>query len=140
MRWSRVLVSALAAAASVSCGDTTTTPPSQLNLDRPVDISFACHGDLRITNGAPPTLEQAVITTAQPLSACDARSGARICIDPDGTDNILGNSDDCPATEAPVPVGQETLDGLGGAVGAASWYGFILQSGPGTVAVARFPT
>ena len=34
-----------------SCGDTTSTSPSQLNLDRPVDISFACYGGLRITHG-----------------------------------------------------------------------------------------
>jgi hypothetical protein len=42
---------------------------------------------------------------------------------------------------APVPVGQEDLRAGGGAqLAAVNWYGLILQSAPGTVALARFPT
>ena len=136
-RSNRFLLGALTATA-VSCGDTSSPPPSQLNLDRPVDISFACYGGLRITDGGAATPDQDVITTAQAQEACNVRSGPRVCIDPDGLDNILGNSDDCPSTEAPVPVGQEPLTG-GAPIPASNWYGFILQSGPGTVAIARFP-
>lgn len=125
MRRSRFLVSALAATAiAVSCGDTTTTAPSQLNLDRPVDVAFACYGGLRVTNGGPATPTQDVITTAQPHAACDTRSGPHDSSEP-----------------VPVAPGQESLTASGGApIGAAAWYGFILQSAPGTVAVARFPT
>jgi len=124
-RRSRFLLSALAAASiTMSCGDTTTTPPSQLNLDRPVDVAFACFGGLRVTNGQPATPDQDVITTAQPHQACETRSGPHDSADP-----------------VPVPIGQENLTTMGGApVGAAAWYGFILQSAPGTVAIARFPT
>jgi len=138
---SRGLAVALAAVTAISCGDTTSTPPSQLNLDRPVDVAFACYGGLRVTNGGPPTPTQDIITTAQPYGACDARSGPRVCVDPDGADDIPGNADDCPVTEAPVPTGQESLTAMDGApIPAAAWYGFILQSAPGTVAIARFPT
>ena len=42
----------LFAVVSASCGDTTDTSPSQLNLDRPIDVAFACYGGLRITHGA----------------------------------------------------------------------------------------
>ena len=61
----RRLVIGLACAAGVllagSCGDTTTTPPNQLNLDRPIDIAFACYGGLRITNGQAASPDQAVV-------------------------------------------------------------------------------
>ena len=134
-------VLALASITALSCSDTTNTPPSQLNLDRPVDVAFACYGGLRVTNGGTPTPDQDVVTTAQPLTACDFRAGPRICVDPDGADDIMGNNDDCPVTEAPVPAGQESLTAMGGApIPSSSYYAFILQSAPGTVAVARFPT
>ena len=35
-------------------GVSDTTSTNLLNLDRPVDIAFACDGGLRITNGEPP--------------------------------------------------------------------------------------
>lgn len=117
----RLIVLAVAAAA---CGDTSSNPPLQLNLDRPVDITFACYGGLRITNGAPATIGQPVEATAQPVEACNIRSGPR-------------------ETGAPVPLpgGQEDLTAMGGpiVIGAA-WYAFILQSAPGTVAIAAWGT
>lgn len=107
-----------------SCGDTTSTSPSQLNLDRPVDISFACYGGLRITHGLAATPTDDVKITAQPVGACDVRSGAHES-----------------GTPVPVPAGQEDLTAMGAApLPGVAWYGFILQSGPGTVAVAQFGT
>lgn len=122
-----VLFAGLALAA---CGDTTTTVPDQLNLDRPVDITFACYGGLRLTGGSPTaTVDQEVVVTSMPRSACDIRSAT---VPLDGSEQ--------PPPD-PIPPGQEPLD-LPGAVDLAnvSWYGLILQSGPGTVAIARFAT
>ena len=103
--------------AVVACSDTTTNPVTELNLDRPVDISFACYGGLRITQGEG---TGDVITSAQPLSSCTFRSGPRA---------KQGDPE-------PKPPGQETIGDQ--EVGSAWWYAFILQSAPGTVAVARF--
>ena len=100
--------------ALVACSDATQTGTSQLNLDRPVDVSFACYGGLRTDDGM-------VTTTAQPIASCNIRSGPRATIN-----------------DKPVPPGQE--DRPGQPVPSASWYSFILQSGPGTVGVARFET
>ena len=107
-----------AATVAASCGDTSNTPPSQLNLDRPVDIAFACYGGLRITNGGAATVDQDIQIAAQPVESCNIRSGAR-----DASNN------------APTPAGQESLVAQGGInIPGTSWYGFILQSAPGTVA------
>jgi hypothetical protein len=115
--------------ASISCGETTTTPPSQLNLDRPADMTFTCVGLVRIIpeerlDPVTPDPTDPIIQTAQPTSACDIRSG----------DHPTG-------TPVPVPPGQEDLTGAGGfPIGQSFWYGFILQPGPGTVAIAEFQT
>jgi hypothetical protein len=106
-----------------SCSETTTTVASQVNLDRPVDIAFSCWGGLRLTNGQQPTIDQQVVFSAQPAESCEIRSGAP---DPD-------------TQVSPVPDGQESLMG-GAPVPIASWYGFILQSAPGTVAIVQVPT
>ncbi|MEO8704342.1 MAG: hypothetical protein ABI867_30085 [Kofleriaceae bacterium] len=110
---------------SFSCGDTTTTPPSQLNLDRPTDIAFGCFGGLRITDGRTVgSIEDPVELSAQPTTACDIRSQDHAMTDPD-----------------PLPPGQEDLSTQGGfPLGGTAWFGFILQQGPGTVAIARFNT
>lgn len=104
--------------ALVACSDATQTAPTQLNLDRPVDVSFACYGGLRIGDGTP---DVHVDITAQPVASCNIRSGARATVG-----------------VPPVPPGQE--DREGSPVPSAAWYAFILQSGPGTVAIARFET
>ena len=115
---------ACAAAALAACGDTTNTGVSQLNLDRPIDISFACYGGLRLTNGGSADITQMVTDSAQPTTSCDFRSAPRGATDP-----------------APIPTGQEDLSKQGGTVLAGvAWYGFVLQSEPGTVAIARFDT
>ncbi len=112
-----------------SCGETTTTPPSQLNLDRPSDMTFACVGGLRIipdsradqTMGDP---NDEVVLSAQPTPACDIRSGIHDT-----------------GTPVPVPPGQDDLTADGGIpIGSAFWFSFILQSGQGTVALAQFQT
>jgi len=113
-RW---LVTALGAALA-ACGSPTNTPLSQLNLNRPVDIAFACYGGMRITNGgttADPAAE--VTTTAQPTASCEQRS-------------LLAPR---------VPPGQEDIPG-GATIPAPNWYGFILQSAAGTLAVASWAT
>lgn len=127
MRTRRVLYrSALAVVsiAALSCGDTTTTPTSQLNLDRPVDVAFACYGGLRVTHGQPAAPSQDIVLTAQPVRGCEIRSQAHEA-----------------GTPTPVPTGQEDLTAMGGtAVPGAAWYAFILQSAPGTVAIAQWNT
>ncbi len=111
-----VLVSVL------SCDSTTDTILDQLNLDRPVDIAFACYGGLRLTGGGAATLDQDVIPTAMPLQACDIRSQAYAT-----------------GASAPVPPGQETLSPASNP-GLSFYYGFVLQSEPGTVAIAQWDT
>lgn len=112
----RYLAATLLVAAVVSCDETTSNPVTQLNLDRPVDIAFACYGGLRLTGGGPALPEHEIIASAQPLESCNVRS----------------------QSADSVPPGQE--DSTGSVVGGAQYYAFILQSGPGTVALAKFPT
>lgn len=118
------LAAGVLAVLGASCGDTTDTPANQVNLDRPVDISFACYGGLRLTEGGPvtPDNQDNVTISAQPLDACKIRSGDHASGDP-----------------APVPPGQEAVTG-GAPLPVVNWYGFILQSAPGTVALAQFAT
>ncbi|MGE0550119.1 MAG: hypothetical protein AB7O24_20055 [Kofleriaceae bacterium] len=108
------LAVAVAAGALASCGETTTIPTQQRNLDRPTDVAFACYGGLKV-NGLPDG--QNIQLSAQPVEACNIRSGPHDS-----------------STPAPVPPGQE------GVTNAVSWYGFVLQSAPGTVVVTEFPT
>jgi len=115
---------ALATMLLVACSDTTQNAPTQLNLDRPVDIAFACYGGLRLTGGAAADPSHEVTLSAQPIQSCDERSRPRVMNQP-----------------LPVPPGQEDLSDAGGsAVPTAQYYAFVLQSGPGTVAVAQFET
>jgi hypothetical protein len=112
------------------CEDTTTSVALQLNLDRPVDVAFACYGGMRLTKPLVPggvigagTAGDELVSSAQPLAACDVRTADR-------TDDFI-----------PFPRGQDDLTASGGAaLAAVSYYGLILQSGPGTVALAQFPT
>jgi hypothetical protein len=120
----RALMVALTIGGTISCGSTSSTPPSQLNLDRPVDMAFACYGGLRLTNGGPATTTQEVVASAQPIASCNLRSGPHETSEP-----------------TPAPPGQENLAPMGGApIPSTAWYGFILQSATGTVALSRFQT
>jgi len=107
--------------ALVACSNTTTNPVTQLNLDRPVDVAFACYGGLRLTGGNAGTPDQMLTSSAQPVDSCSIRSQIQVEGQP-----------------PPRPPGQEDIGTS--KVGAAAWYAFVLQSGPGTVAVARFDT
>lgn len=100
------------AALAAACSDTTTTGINQLNLDRPVDVAFACYGPMRTAGGAAKDL----VTTAQPTFACES----------------LSPQQEVNAKPAP---GQETIDGI---TPAPVWYAFILQSSSGTVALAQW--
>jgi hypothetical protein len=115
----------LACAVVLGCSNTTNTAPSQLTFNRPVDIAFGCYGGLRITNGDPSNPQQPIVTSAQPIQSCETRSQQV----PTGS-------------PSPLPPGQEDLTGSGGgsAIPSVSWFGFILESVPGVVAVARWNT
>ncbi len=119
-----VLLAALPLVGS-GCEDPTTSALDQLNLDRPVDVAFACHGGLRLTGGAVGTPADEIITSAMPAEACAIRSRP-----------LPTAPDDLPN----VPVGQENLLDEGGAlIPTVGYQAFILQSVPGTVAVAGIP-
>jgi hypothetical protein len=114
----RTTLAALAGALAASlaaCSEPTNLAPTQLNLDRPVDIAFACYGSLKVADGS-------VIQSAQPTFSCDQRSR-----DPATVTDMAGN---------PLPLEPEGQVGAG----ETTWYGFILQSAPGTVAVAEWAT
>lgn len=113
---------------AVACSDSTTTLLSPLNLDRPVDVAFACYGTMRDTDldtsTVPPhriaSAAQPILVTAQPRAACEKLS-------PQVT----------PTTTVLPVAGQETIDSV---TPKPAWYAFILQSAAGTVAVATWPT
>lgn len=104
---------------AVACSDATDSARAPLNLERPVDLAFACWGGLRIV-GANGTAEADDPTTssAQPMASCAKRSEEVPSVPPDG---------------------QENLDGQSPLLGV-DYYAFILQSVPGTVAISTFDT
>jgi hypothetical protein len=112
----RVLLGFAAAASAASCSDPTANTVNVLNLDRPVDVAFACYGGLRLTNGAPGDPAQPVIESAMPTAACAIRSSA---------------------TAENTPPGQEIF-GQGTDPAKVENFAFILQSVPGTIGIARF--
>ena len=126
-RRSRLWLPAALCALGVACGDTTTLGIPQLNLDRPVDVSFACYGPMRQTNGRPGQAVVAsdpVITTAMPTFACQQLSQPLSTdpVTPAGGQGKLNPSDPNEKQLAPA------------------WYAFILQSASGTVALATWPS
>jgi hypothetical protein len=120
---------ALLVLAIAACSDTTPTGTDQLNLNRPIDIAFACYGGLRITNGNPATADQMIVNSAQPTTACDIRS----------QDPNQGSGAGSGTPVSPTPPGQEVIMGAP-PIPVVSWYGFILQSEPGTVALSYWDT
>ena len=124
-----------ASALLAACGDTTTLPLTLLNLDRPVDVSFACYGGMRLTKGsANADATQPLVQTAMPTAACDALSPT---LTPRANRDPMDPMDPGTGTEvAPVPVpGQGPVDMR---TPVPAWYAFILQSSSGTVAVATW--
>lgn len=121
-RTSRTLAAVCASGLfAAACSDPTESTVTQLNLDRPIDIAFACHGEMRVTEGNAPDGSQPIVQTAQPTVSCELRSPQ---VSPD-QDVAL-----------PVPPGQEEIGGT--APKTPAWYAFILQSASGTVAIARW--
>jgi hypothetical protein len=126
----RPIILCAALAASAACGDTGSSATTPLNLDRPVDVAFFCHGGLRIIGDTPRPGEVAdpLTVTSQPLESCRIQSMW------------------APEGERPTPpVGQEQLpnpDNPNTTLGPSlvEYFTFILESGPGTVAIARFDT
>lgn len=109
--------------AGAACSEPQQTAPTQLNLDRPVDLSFACYGGMRVTNGrAMAMATDPIVVTAQPATSCDRRSLVHGTADPEfrspGQDEVMG-----------FPT-----------VGSAEWFGFVLQSAPGTVVISHWET
>jgi hypothetical protein len=127
---------------AAACGETQSAQINQINLDRPIDVAFACAGGLRLTNGAPAAVEQLIAETATTTYSCDWRAlHAHLPDDIGGGDNGL-EPDGKP--DIPYPPGQEILTDADGLIisqtGDQFWYAFVLQQGPGTVAVATFST
>jgi len=120
----RVSFAIALAAAGAACSEPQSIAPTQLNLDRPVDIAFACYGPMRVTNGREMSMDSdELIFTAQPAISCAKRSEDPVRADP---------NDSMSPFVTPTPPGQEGVDDT-------TWYGFILQSAPGTVAIAHWP-
>src|SRR6185436_14656719 len=126
-------------AALGACSENQNFAPIQLTLNRPIDMAFACYGPLRLgTDPAGP-----VIPSAQPRGSCDLRSPQ---LAPQYDPDRFAYEDQLPrsqrdqlldATGRPVmrPDGQPQLKDLGGYL----WWGFILQSAQGTVALSNWP-
>lgn len=111
----RSWVAGLAAAMSVvACGSDSVSGLEIKNLNRPVDVAFACYGNLRLSGGDGPQVSDPVVTSPMGLAACETY-----------------------AADA-IPSGQEALDGAP-ALAKPNWFGFIAQSSLGTVAIATFP-
>ncbi|HUH00967.1 MAG TPA: hypothetical protein VML75_03165 [Kofleriaceae bacterium] len=116
----RLVFIVLIASATAACGDTI-APTDTFNLDRPSSVAFGCWGDMRVTNGAEPTRQQDVISSAQPVASCQARQNGTAAagqeeLDDDGSDD-----------QRPNPQ-------------AATYTGFVLQPSKGSVAVVQYST
>lgn len=113
-------IAILSLLALAACGQDV-APVDTFNLDRPSAISFGCWGDLRVTNGADPTRQQEVVSSAQPVASCRARlDGAA----PDGQQEL---DDDGTDTQRPNPQ-------------SPNFAAFVLQPSKGSVAVVQYST
>ncbi|HTJ46493.1 MAG TPA: hypothetical protein VL463_30515 [Kofleriaceae bacterium] len=135
MTFRKLLLAAIPLASLVSCGTTSSTPPSTLALDRPIDVAFACFGSLRITGGGRMgTTADPFATTATPIEACnDYALAAAGVVDPNDSNNNQ------PIDKTKYPLGQEDLPNPGQpSTATLNYYALILQSVSGTVAVATW--
>ncbi len=125
--------------AAASCGATEQELPPIQNLDRPIDLAIACHGNMRITGGDGQHPEDPLVYSPMPLEACRVRTQAMPGCDHRDDDPM----DRCPDPGEPgfVPFpwadGQEDLEGQPRLSEGSRWYVFALQSASGTVAVAE---
>lgn len=136
-RWlASTAITALGALAGSACSGAPTLGVTELNLDRPVDVSFACYGQMRQTDGrTTASPDDPIVTSAMPTAVCQALSPQQTPIDKSG--NAL--------PVAPFP-GQEHITTSDPNVQNTNcaqspcWYGFFLQSASGTVALAQWPS
>lgn len=109
--------SALALLLAGACSETT-FPEVIRSFDRPTAIAFSCYGQMRVTEGQAPTLEQPVVYSPMPAAACGQWVGG-------------------------TPAGQEPLMQDGSEVesgpGKPAVYGFVLQPEKGSVALIYYP-
>ena len=99
--------------------------PTQLNLDRPVDVAFACYGGLRITTAGS---DRGSDGHGQRSADRSLRHSARARAAP---------QHDGPANPPPPGPGRSWARR---ASPDAAWYAFILQSGPAPWPSPRFET
>lgn len=95
-------------------------PVQRFNLDRPVEIEFTCHGDLRLTGGGPAQGGEEIIRSAQPVTACQSWLAGQV---PEGQEDV----------EADQDAGIQAEDII-----EPSFAGFALQPTEGAVAVVSF--
>jgi hypothetical protein len=124
--------------AGIACNDPQTIAVTQLNLDRPVDVAFACYGNMKPGNGNPP------FRTAMPVAACASLSPPLSKDPPEFIADADNNRDpNGHILDRAKPVaGQESVQGVVDNMPThePAWYAFILQSASGTVAVATWGT
>ncbi len=119
-------LSALAVAAlAASCGSSSQEELDVQNLNRPVDVAFACHGRMRITGGDGAQDADPLIFQPHPLASCVQRTGPALTPSDNGDDPDN------------APTGQEDLPGQATLGPGMKWFVFALQSTSGTVAVAQ---
>jgi hypothetical protein len=112
-----LVVVAAAGAVVAACSDTTATGVDSQDLNRPIDIAFACYGGLRLLGQGSDVVSG---NSAQPIESCNTQS-------------TVGSNGEKIRPAGQEPTSKDPLE-------AATWYAFILQSEPGTVGIAKFPT
>jgi hypothetical protein len=140
-----LLVAALLGLSLGACDDPDPAPPVR-TLEGPADMTFACQGRMRVTEGQAPAADQPIVTTPMPLDACRGWHEVRVDVDekdpkksdddvytlaglpPDGQ-GPMGLTDGEVLTEARR---QELFDEWQAAI---RLYGFVLQPSEGTVAL-----
>jgi hypothetical protein len=122
-----------------ACGSTGGGNPDTRGLDHPVDISFGCFGQLRILEDGTADASDVKVNTAQPLASCSARTGVIKVVTPDPEHPDDRSKDTVSYPDRPPPPGQEQLTGETAPLFVA-YYGFVLQSVPGTIALTTWST
>ncbi len=120
----------MAALASVSCGSTAQEPAGVPNLNRPVDLAFACYGQTRITGGNGADAADPLEFQPAPLESCRIRTQDK----PPENNPAPGENGHVPPN---WPPGQENLPNQPALESSMRWFIFAVQSASGTVAVAE---
>lgn len=123
-------------ASLVSCGTTTSQEEEIRNLNRPVDMAFACYGQMRLigANGVADADDE-LRFQPHPQQSCVIRTNR--WIDPVPVPDPPPVPPPPPFFPNNVPRGQEDLPGQAALGGSMNWLGFAVQSSSGTVAVIQ---